>query len=64
MSPSTAALIPLAVIIVVLGALIKWGRSPRWELILTLLIGVVLTGTIAGPAIHQILSQLSGGRLQ
>ena len=56
-------LIPLVIIALVLFALFKWGRAPAWALILALLIGVVLSGTIAGPPIHQFLSQLSGGRL-
>jgi mannose/fructose/N-acetylgalactosamine-specific phosphotransferase system component IID len=56
------ALIPLVIIGVVFFALAKWA-APAWALILALLLGVVLSGTIAGPEISLFLSQLSGGRL-
>ena len=62
MNPTAAALIPLAVIALVFFALAKWA-APAWALILTLLLGVALSGTIAGPYIQQILSQFSGGYL-
>ena len=48
-------------IALILWALAKWGHAPMWALILALLLGVVLSGTIVGPTIHQILSQLSQG---
>ena len=47
----------------VLWALAKWSKAPVWALVLTLILGVVLSGTILGPDIHKIMSQLSGGRL-
>lgn len=56
-------LAPLGIIALVLWALAKWGKAPMWALIVTLLLGVVLSGSILGPDIHHILSQLSGGRL-
>jgi mannose/fructose/N-acetylgalactosamine-specific phosphotransferase system component IID len=55
--------LPLAVIGLILWALAKWA-APAWALLLALILGVVLSGTIAGPSIHQFLSQISGGRLQ
>ena len=58
-----AGVIPLAVIALVLWALAKWSKAPVWALVLTLILGVVLSGTILGPDIHKIMSQLSGGRL-
>jgi hypothetical protein len=57
------SLVPLVVIGLVLWALAKWAHAPAWALGLTLILGVVLSGTILGPPIHQLLSQLSGGRL-
>ncbi len=62
--PGVIAIIPLAVIVLIVLALAKWGHAQMWELLLTLLLGVVLSGTVLGPSIHQILSQLSGGRLR
>lgn len=56
-------LAPLAVIALVMWALAKWAKAPAWALLLALVLGVILSGTIAGPPIHQFLSQLSGGRL-
>lgn len=55
-------LIPLIVIGVIFFALAKWA-APVWALLLALILGVVLSGTIAGPTIHQFLSHVSGGRL-
>jgi mannose/fructose/N-acetylgalactosamine-specific phosphotransferase system component IID len=54
--------IPLAVIALLFWVLAKWS-APAWALLIAVLLGVVLSGTIAGPPIHQILSQFSGGRL-
>ena len=61
-SATTAGLIPLAVIILILAALAKWA-APLWALLLALLLGIALTGTILGPHITPFLSQLSGGYL-
>ena len=58
---SLTTFVPLAVIALVFWALAKWGHAPPWALGLALLLGVVLSGTIVGPTIHQILSQLSRG---
>ena len=58
-----AQFIPLAVIGLVLFSLGKWGRGPVWEMVTAVLAGVILTGTILGPEITVLLSQLSGGRL-
>lgn len=57
------AIVPLAVIVLVLWALARWAKAPAWALVVALILGVVLSGTIAGPDIHAVLSQLSGGRL-
>ena len=55
-------LLPIAVI-----GLILWGLSRRgaemWHLLVAVIAGVVLSGTVLGPDVHQILSQLSGGHL-
>ena len=61
-SATTAGLIPLAVIILILAALAKWA-APLWALLLAVLLGIALTGTILGPSITPSLSQLSGGYL-
>jgi hypothetical protein len=56
-------LFPVAVIALVFWALAKWSGGKAWALIVAALLGVVLSGTILGPPIHQFLSQISGGRL-
>ena len=58
-----AALIPVAVIGLVLWALVQWAGSQLWHLLIAVVLGVVLSGTIIGPDITTILSQLSGGHL-
>jgi len=55
--------LPVALIGLVMWALAKWA-APAWALILALILGVVLSGTIFGPYIQQFLSQVSGGRLR
>ena len=62
MTTVVPALIPLVIIGLVFFALAKWA-APAWALVLALILGVVLSGTILGPDIHKIMSQLSGGRL-
>jgi hypothetical protein len=61
-SATLAGLVPLAVIALILAALAKWA-APLWALILAVLLGIALTGTILGPHITPFLSQLSGGYL-
>jgi len=58
-----AALIPVAVIGLVLWALVQWAGARLWHLLIAVVLGVVLSGTVLGPDITTILSQLSGGRL-
>ena len=58
-----AALIPVAVIALVLFGLVRWAGAQAWHLLVAVVLGVILSGTVLGPDIHNILSQLSGGRL-
>ena len=58
-----AALIPVAVIALVLWALVQWAGARPWHLLIAVVLGVVLSGTVLGPDITTILSQLSGGHL-
>ena len=57
------ALIPLAVVALIVWALVQFTAARLWHLLVAVVLGVILSGTILGPDIHQILSQLSGGRL-
>ena len=56
-------LIPVAVIALVLYGLHRWRGAEMWILLVAVVLGVILSGTIVGPDIHNIVSQLSGGRL-
>lgn len=56
------AYIPVAVIGVVLWALHRSGAN-SFHLAVALIAGVVLAGTVAGPAISGLLSLVSGGHL-
>ena len=58
-----SSLIPLAVIAIVVYLLHRHSGMQLWHAIVCLLAGVVLAGTILGPQISSILSQLSGGHL-
>ena len=58
-----AALIPVAAIGLALWALVQWAGARLWHLLIAVVLGVVLSGTIIGPDITTILSQLSGGHL-
>lgn len=55
-------LAPLAIIALIFWALAKWS-APAWALIVALILGLVLSGTLLGPDIQHILSQISGGHL-
>ncbi len=55
--------IPLAVIALVLWGLVRFTSSELWALLVAVVLGVVLSGTVLGPDISNVLSQLSGGRL-
>lgn len=54
--------LPLAVIALIMWALAKWA-APIWALLLALILGVALSGTILGPEISRILPLVSGGYL-
>ena len=58
-----SSLIPLAVIAIVVYLLHRHSGMQLWHAIVCLLAGVVLSGTILGPDISNVLSQISGGRL-
>ena len=59
---NASALIPLAVI-----ALVVWLMHRRgleiWQALVCIVLGVIVAGTVLGPPISSILSQLSGGYL-
>jgi hypothetical protein len=57
-----STLIPLAVIALVVWLLQRNGMQ-LWHAIVCLILGVVLAGTVLGPDISNVLSQLSGGRI-
>jgi hypothetical protein len=57
------ALIPVAVIALILWALVRFTAAELWHLLIAAILGVILSGTILGPDISNVLSQLSGGRL-
>ncbi len=56
-------LIPVAAIGLVLWALVQWAGAQLWHLLIAVVLGVILSGTVLGPDITTILSQLSGGHL-
>jgi hypothetical protein len=56
-------LIPLAVIALVIYLLHRHSGMQLWHALVCLVLGAILSGTILGPDISSILSQLSGGRL-
>ena len=57
------ALLPVAVIALVLWGLVQWAGARLWHLLVAVVLGVFASGTVLGPDISNILSQLSGGRL-
>jgi hypothetical protein len=61
-SATLAGLVPLAVIVLILAALAKWA-APLWALLIAVILGIALTGTILGPHITALLPLLSGGYL-
>ena len=58
-----AQLAPVALIVVVLWAMVRYTAAELWHLLVGVVLGVILSGTILGPDITTILSQLSGGHL-
>jgi hypothetical protein len=61
--PQLAQLAPVALIAVVLWAMVRYTAARLWHLLAGVVLGVILSGTILGPDITTILSQLSGGHL-
>jgi hypothetical protein len=57
-----SSLIPLGIVALVVYLLQRQGMQ-LWHAIACLLAGVVLSGTLLGPDISNVLSQLSGGHL-
>jgi type IV secretory pathway VirB2 component (pilin) len=60
---SLTPLIPIAVVALALWGLVQWAGARPWHLLVAVVLGVILSGTVLGPDIHQLLSQLTGGRL-
>ena len=58
-----SAFIPVAAIALALWALVRWAGAQAWHLLVAVVLGVVLSGTVLGPDISNVLSQLSGGHL-
>jgi F0F1-type ATP synthase assembly protein I len=56
-------LIPVAVIGLILWALARFQGARPWHLLVAVLAGVVLAGTVIGADISTVLSQLTGGRI-
>jgi hypothetical protein len=61
--PELAPLVPVALIAVVLWAMTRYTAARLWHLLAGVVLGVILSGTVLGPDLITILSQLSGGRL-
>ncbi len=55
--------VPIALIALALWGLVRFTSSELWHLLVAVVLGVVLSGTVLGPDISSVLSQLSGGRL-
>ena len=61
--PDLAQLAPVALIVAALWAMTRYTAAQLWHLLAGVVLGVILSGTILGPDITTILSQLSGGHL-
>ena len=61
--PELAQLAPVALIALAFYAMTRFTTAQLGHLLVGVLLGVVLSGTIFGPDISTILSQLSGGHL-
>jgi hypothetical protein len=61
--PELAQLAPVALVALALYAMTRFTTAQLGHLLVGVLLGVVLSGTIFGPDISTILSQLSGGHL-
>jgi len=56
-------LLPVALIVAALWAMVRYTAAQLWHLLIGVVLGVIASGTILGPDITTILSQLSGGHL-
>ena len=59
---NASALIPLAVVAFVVWLMHRRGLE-IWQAIVCIVLGVIVAGTVLGPTISSLLSQLSGGYL-
>lgn len=60
---SLNGLVPVALIGLVVWALVKRARARPWHVLVAMAAGVALTGTVLGPDLSALLSQISGGYL-
>jgi hypothetical protein len=58
-----AQIAPVALIAVALWAMVRYTAAELWHLLIAVVLGVILSGTVLGPDITTILSQISGGHL-
>jgi drug/metabolite transporter (DMT)-like permease len=58
-----SSLIPLAVVALVVYLLHRHQGVRLWHAIVCLVAGVILAGSVVGPDISNVLSQITGGRL-
>ena len=61
--PDLAQLAPVALITAALWAMVRYTAARLWHLLAAVVLGVILSGTVLGPDITTILSQISGGHL-
>jgi hypothetical protein len=61
--PELAQLAPVALIVLAFWALARYAGTSLGQLLLGAVLGVIASGTILGPDIANVLSQLSGGHL-
>ena len=59
-----STLLPLAVVALVVYLLHRHQGMRLWHAIVCLLAGVILAGSVVGPDISNVLSQISGGHLR
>ena len=57
-------LIPIVVIGLILWALTRFQGARAWHLLVAVVAGVILAGTLVGADISTVLSQLTGGRIR
>ena len=58
-----SSLIPLGIVALVVCLLHRYQGMQLWHAIVCLLAGVILAGSVVGPDISKVLSQISGGHL-